>query len=323
VPDWERFVRRVMDSENVEVFLSGSSARMLSREVATSMRGRSMETVITPFSFREFLRARAVPETGGRRLISSAERSALRSHFDDYVATGGFPEATLLGDAREHVALLQGYVDSVIFRDVAERHAVANLTALRAFVRQLLRQPATLLSVSKIYADFASRGIAVSKETLLAFLSHLEDAFLVFTLPLADRSERRRQVNPRKLYLADQSLAQAFSPAAGLDRGRLIENIVACELARRCRDLAYVRTDSGFEVDFLATGFDGAQSLIQVAANVSSAKTLERETRALLEAGDSFPKASRLLLCENGPSQGAEVPKGIEIKPVWCWLLGS
>ena len=321
VSGWERFVRRVLDSERVEIFLSGSSARMLSREVATSMRGRAMETVITPFSFREFLRGRSWPESAPLRLPSSAERSELRAHFDAYLDVGGFPEAGAFPSVRDRVGLLQGYVDTVLFRDVAERHHVSNLPALRAFVRQLLRNPATLLSVSKIYSDFSSRGISVSKETLLAFLAYLEDAFLVFTLPLASRSERRRQVNPRKLYLADHSLAQAFSPAPGLDRGRLIENVIACELSRASRDLAYVRTASGLEVDFLATDFQGHRQLIQVAANISSPETFEREVRALTEARQEFPDAATLLVAETEPPREVRAPEGIRIVPAWQWLL--
>jgi predicted AAA+ superfamily ATPase len=321
VPGWERFVRRVLDSEEIEVFLSGSSARMLSREVATSMRGRAMETVITPFSFREFVSGRNGPTGPFNRLSSGAERSALRAQFDAYLAIGGFPEAGFYAASRDRVSLLQGYVDTVLFRDVAERHGISNLPALRAFVRQLLRNPATLLSVSKIHADFGSRGIAVSKETLLAFLAHVEDAFLVFTLPLASRSERRRQVNPRKLYLADHGLAQAFSPAAGVDRGRLIENLVACQLARVSRDLAYAKTATGLEVDFVATDFAGGCRLIQVAADISAPATFEREIRALSEARQEFPDAAALLLSETDPPLGTRVPKDIEILPVWQWLL--
>lgn len=321
VPGWERFVRRVLDSEKAEIFLSGSSARMLSREVATSMRGRALETVITPFSFREFLRRRNWPENAPRQLISSAERSALRAHFDDYLAVGGFPEAGAFPAARDRVGLLQSYVDTVLFRDVAERHKVSNLPALRALVRQLLRNPATLVSVSKIYADFGSRGIAVSKETLLAFLDYLEDAFLVFTLPLASRSERQQQVNPRKLYLADHGLAQAFSPRAGLDRGRLIENLIACQLARASRELAYIKTASGCEVDFMAMDFEGRRRLIQVAADISSPATFEREIRALREARQDYPDAPALLLTETEPAREVRAPAGVEIVPVWQWLL--
>jgi len=320
IPGWERFVRRILDSENVEVFLSGSSARMLSREVATSMRGRAMETVITPFSFREFLSAKGATTTNAGHLISAADRSTARAHFDAFLEVGGFPEAIAFESVCSRISLLQGYVDSVVFRDVVERHRISNLPALRAFVRQLLRHPATMLSVSKIHADFRSRGLPASKETLLAFLAHLEDAFLVFTLPLASQSERRRQVNPRKLYLADHGLAIAFSPAPGLDRGHLIENLVACELARDSRDLAYVKTRSGYEVDFLATTYAGTQQLIQVSADISSPSVFEREVRALTEAGHEFPDAEQILLAETDPPRQSTVPEQITVHPVWRWL---
>jgi predicted AAA+ superfamily ATPase len=247
VAGWESFVRRLLDGENVEVFLSGSSARLLSREVATSMRGRAMET-------------------------------------------GGFPGALKAAGGRERTELLQSYVDVVILRDVGERHGVGNLQALRAFVRHLLRHPARPLSISRLYGDFHSRGIAVSKGTLLDFLTYLEDAFLVFTLP-------------------------------GEDRGWRIENAVAVQLFRTCRDIGYVRTESGFEVDFLATGFDGHRQLIQVAADISDKETFERETRALLEASRLHRNAGLLLLVETDPSARIPVPDKIRIEPVWQWLL--
>jgi hypothetical protein len=154
-------------------------------------------------------------------------------------------------------------------------------------------------------------------------LAHLEDAFLVFTLPVASRSERRRQVNPRKLYLADHGLAQAFSPATGLDRGRLVENLVACELTRQSRDLAYVKTADGHEVDFLATGYDGTERLVQVASDISESATLDRELRALAGAAIEFPMAEKLLLTETDPPRNANVPGDIRVMPVWRWLLES
>ncbi len=322
VPGWERFVRRVLDTEAVEVFLSGSSARMLSRELATSMRGRAMETVVTPYSFREFLRARGDLNAPPTELADARARSRLSARLDEYLHVGGFPEAVALAQEAPRVRLLQGYVDAVLFRDVVERHGIANVSALRALVRQLLRNPASSLSVSKLYADFHSRGIAVSKESLLGLVEHLVDAFLIFTLPVAARSERRRQVNPRKVYLADHGLAVAFSPAAGLDHGHLLENAVACELARRSRDLAYVRTASGYEVDFLATDFEGREQLLQVVSETASLQTLEREARALYEAVREHPEAGGILLLERIPPELPPLPKGVRVVPVWQWLLG-
>ncbi|MFY9345508.1 MAG: ATP-binding protein, partial [Planctomycetota bacterium] len=321
VPGWERFVRRMLDSERVEILLSGSSARMLSREVATAMRGRALETVITPFSFREFATCRGATLPTGRALASAADESSWLARLDEYLAIGGFPEAGRHDLADQRVALLQGYVDAVLFRDIAERHRLENLVALRAFVRQLLRQPATALSVNKIHQDFRSRGIAVSKETLLALLAHLEDAFLVFTIPIASRSERRQQTNPRKVYLADHGLAAAFQVASAENRGRHLENMVACELQRWCREVAYVRTASGFEVDFLATARDGTEHLVQVAADVRDAATFDREIRALHDAAAAHPRARRILIVDRPLPRGVEVGKGIEVVKLWRWLL--
>lgn len=319
IPDWEKFIRRVMDTEKVEILLSGSSAKMLSREVATTMRGRSLETVITPFSFREFARARGLTPVEGS-LISGRERSQYLACFDQYLETGGFPEAGNESLRNQRVNLLQGYVDTVLFRDVAERHGIANLVALRAFVRHLLRQPASPLSVSKVYADFRSRGISITKETLLAMLAHLEDAFLVFTLPIASRSERRQQVNPRKLYLADHSLAAAYNPVKNSDRGHYLENIVACELMRRSLSLAFVKTVQGHEVDFLATQRGGGTQLIQVAANIENEATFQREVRSLVGASEEFPEARKILLMEGILPRGFSLPEGIEVIPIWQWL---
>ena len=321
IAGWERFVRRLLDSERVEIFISGSSARMLSREVATSLRGRAMETVITPFSWREFLRLHGAEPKPGKQLFASAERSRLESLFEEYLAWGGFPENLEMETDRERVELLQGYVDIVLLRDIGERHGVGNLVALRAFVRQLLRHPAQLLSVSKTYRDFQSRGISVAKGTLLEYLEYLEDAFLVFSLPLAVGSERRRQTNPRKLYVADHGLARAYAANSGLDRGRMLENIMACALKWRCRDLGYLLTDDGLEVDFLARTYGGETLLVQVAADISELDTWQREIRALESARADHAEARCLLITESKPTHRVDVPEWLEVSTIWRWLL--
>ena len=318
---WERFVRRLLDSERVEVFISGSSARMLSREVATSLRGRAMETVIAPFSFREFLRAHGVEPNPGKQLFASAERSRVEALFENYLEWGGFPENLEMETDWERVELLQGYVDIVLLRDIGERHGVGNLVALRAFVRQLLRNPAQLLSVSKTYRDFQSRGIRVAKGTLLEYLEYLEDAFLVFTLPLAVGSERRRQTNPRKLYVTDHGLSRAYAANSGLDRGRMLENIVACALRSRSRDLGYLLTDDGLEIDFLARTHDGGTLLVQVASNITDPDTWQREVRALESTRMRYPEGRCVLLTEYKLPHKVVVPEWLEVSTVWRWLL--
>ena len=322
VPGWEAFVRRIIDEEDVEVLFSGSSARLLSREVATAMRGRAMETMVTPYSFREFLTAtgRAPLESG--KPVGARRRSELERAFGDYLATGGFPEATGMG-LRDRIRLIQAYVDAVLFRDIVERHGITNVTALRALTRHLIRNVGTQVSINKLFNDFRSRGVSVSKQALLEFYSQLEDCFLVRRLQIHSHSDRRRQANPRKVYLADHSLASAFQPTPFADRGHHLENVIACELLRRFREVDYVKTRSGYEVDFMARSFEGEAVLIQVAADVSEPATLERECRALAEAAKDHQTASLLLITELDDRQLNYAGSQIRVVPAWRWLCAA
>jgi hypothetical protein len=239
VPGWETFARRLLDTERVELFLSGSSARLLSREVATSMRGRAMEALVYPFSFREFLRHRGKEPDRDLDRLPKATRSALDKELLDYLAGGGFPEAQG-ADARDRIELLRGYVDTALLRDVIERHAVSQPTALRWMVRHLLGDAGGMFSVNKLHNDLRSQGMAVAKDTLHALLGHLEDAFLIRTVAIAATSERRRMVNPRKAYPIDPGLIPVFDRSGRADLGHALETAVALELERRGAELAYV-----------------------------------------------------------------------------------
>ncbi|MGH8008446.1 MAG: ATP-binding protein, partial [Candidatus Binatia bacterium] len=263
VAGWERFVRRVLDTERVEIVVSGSSARLLSREVHTSLRGRGLATVIRPFSFREFLRHRGEEPVKSPRRFTAAERSLIEKRFREYLSEGGFPEAQGL-DAILRVELLQGYVDTLILRDVVERFGVTQVAALRWLVRQALRNPAGLMSVHRLYQDLKAQGHGVSKDALHAMLGYLTDAFLLSAVPLATESERRRNSNPRKLYPADAALIGAFDRSGRANIGHALETVVFNELERRKAEVGYVKTREGFEVDFHARFPEGSEALIQV-----------------------------------------------------------
>lgn len=321
VPGWESFARRLLDSEAIDLFLSGSSAKLLSREVATSMRGRAVEAVVYPFSFREVLRhhGREPKKPAGR--LTKAERSALDRHLLDYLWTGGFPEAQGLED-RDRLELLKGYVDVVLLRDIIERHAVSHPLALRWLVRQLLGNPAGSFSISKFYGDLKSQGIAVAKDTLHGFLGHLEDAFLVRVVSLATDSERRRMVNPRKVYPIDPGLIPVFDRSGKSNLGHALETCVLIELDRRGAEVGYVRTPGGSEVDFLARYPAGGEELIQVCASLDDPATRERELRALAEAAALHPRASRSLIALDMPV-APDVPQGTMLHRAADWMLNA
>jgi len=320
VAGWERFVRRIIDSERVEVVVSGSSARMLSREVHTSLRGRGMETVIRPFSFREFLRHREEEPDGPVEEATGARRSRVEKRFREYLTEGGFPEAQGLPQALR-VQLLQGYVDTVLFRDIVERYGISQVAALRWLIRQCLRNPAGSFSVHRLYQDLKSQGHGVAKDAVHAMFAHLLDAFLLSAVPIATESERQRNSNPRKIYPADPALIPAFDISGRSNLGHALETVVLLELERRQAEIAYVRTTQGYEVDFLARHLSGEEELIQVCAEASTTETAERELRALLKAGRQFPRARKRLLTMTRDSMLREAPAGVTIEPAYVWLL--
>ncbi len=319
VPGWEIFARRLLDTEKVELFITGSSARLLSREVATSMRGRAMEALVHPFSFREYLRhlAREPQLTPSR--FPKAARSALQKDLRDYLTGGGFPEAQGVS-LRDRFELLRGYVDLTLLRDIVERYEVSHPVALRWMVRHLLGNPAGLFSVNKFYADLRSQGIPIAKDTLYAYLAHIEDSFLIRTVSIASNSERRRMVNPRKVYPIDSGLIPVFDKSGGANLGHAFETCVLLALDRRGAEVAYVRTASGFEVDFLAEYPDGSQELIQVCSDLDAPATRERETRALLDAAGEYPRAT-LNLVSLEPERPHDFPSAIIWHSAAEWLL--
>jgi predicted AAA+ superfamily ATPase len=322
VPGWERFARRVLDTEKVRLVVSGSSAQMLSREVHTSLRGRGLATVIRPFSFREFLRHRGEELAGKKWQPTPAERSKVEKLFREYLTEGGFPE-TLGLDAALQVDLLQGYVDTVLFRDVVERYRVTQVEALRWLVRHCLRNPAASFSVHRLHLDMKAQGHAVAKDAVHAMLAHLLDAFLLSAVPLATDSERQRNSNPRKIYPADPGLIRAFDNSGRSNVGHALETVVLVELERRGLEIGYVKTDAGYEVDFLARHATKGAELIQACADLRNPETGERELRALTEAARTYPRATRrLLVLDRDAAAGVNAP-GVEVQPVYEWLLES
>ena len=322
VPGWETFVRRLLDTEKVELFLSGSSARLLSREVATSMRGRAMEVLVHPFSLREVLRHRGAEPASPWMDLPKANRSQLENHFREYLAGGGFPESQGV-PARDRASLLRTYVDVAVLRDVIDRHKVSNPAALRWLQRHLLGNPAGPFSIQKFFDTLKSQGLPVGKNTLHDYLAHLEDAFLVRTVSLHTASERQRMVNPRKAYPIDPGLISLYERTGRANLGHALETAVLLELERRGCVIDYVRTEEAHEVDFFARHPEGDATLIQVCSEVSEPGTYEREVRALVAAAAEYPGAIPLLLTFDTLPPRSPLPKPLCWQPAIAWLLGD
>ncbi|KAF0209428.1 MAG: ATP-binding protein [Actinomycetota bacterium] len=325
VDGWSRFARRVLDTESARLYVSGSSAKMLSTEVATEFRGRGYAVELLPLSFAEALLYSGVELPAGKP--GSRMRSQLEAAFTDYLRVGGFPDVQHLAEA-ERIQTLQDYVQLVLLRDIIDRHEVRNVHAVRFFALSLLQASGSLASVSKLANNLKSRGIAVGKDTLYDLLDYFIDAFLLFTIPVFDRSLRVREVNPKKVYAIDPGLAFAVSPAGVSNLGARLENAVYLELRRRLqgtRDgaISYYSTAAGHEIDFIIGDPETGQStqLLQVCADLSTANTREREVRALVDAmGETGLRESTIVTMHD--SEDIIVDSGIvHVVPAWDWML--
>lgn len=273
-----------------------------------------------PFSFREVLRHVGKEPNDRWDRLGPADRSAVDGALGRYLAQGGFPEAQLL-ERRDRIALLQNYVDVMVLRDVIERHGITNPHALRWLQRHLLATPGGTFSVKKLYDSLRSRGVHVAKDTLHAYLDHLQDAFLVRTISMHSTSERQRMVNPRKAYPVDPGLIPLYERTGRAHHGRALETAVMLELERRGYTVDWVRTKNGQEVDFLAQQAGETPLLVQVCLETVADATWEREVRALLEASQAFPDTRALLITFDPTPPFRGLPAPLEWRAASEWLL--
>ncbi|MEI7729585.1 MAG: ATP-binding protein [Verrucomicrobiota bacterium] len=313
VPAWETYVRRLHDTEDVCLFVTGSSSHLLSRELATGLRGRSVSYEVFPLSFVEFLKFRGLTHEP----YSRSSESRMASALEEYLKTGGLPEVVLADEALRP-RILKEYVDLVFYRDLVERYKVANPLVMRRLLRHCLGHPASLFNVHKLYLDFRSQGLALSKDTLYNYAGYLEESFVVFTLPVAERSLRKQAVNPKKLHAIDWALAYPFVAEPSIDVGKKLETAVFLHWRRRREDLGYLAGER--EVD-LVVNREQPEQLINVAYSTSQSQTWEREIAALEAAGTRFPRAERVLVAHERTTR--KPPDGIQMSDAWRYLLST
>lgn len=324
VEGWERYVRRLVDTEDVRVYLSGSSSRLLRDEVASSLRGRCISYTLLPFSFRELLAARGVEVP---RHLSSTERATIMNHLRDHVVFGGFPEVVLEEDREVRLRTLGEYVDVMLLRDVVERHHLANIMVLRMLFGRLLSSVSSTFSIHGFHGMLRSQNISVSKNTLYDYFSHLEDALVILALRRYSPSLKEVQQSLPKVYPVDTGFMAHASGGAGYRMGALMEATVAVELYRRtCADpsssLFYWSRQGSGEVDFLLRSGGDNESLVQCCYDASDPETRRRELGALAAASDELGCDDLSMVTWDERGEETAGGRTVRIVPLWEWLLG-
>jgi hypothetical protein len=332
VPGWDAWMRRVVDTRKVTVYVTGSSSKLLSSEIASAFRGRSVVYEMSPLSFAEYVRFHLPQADLGRGALGAAERVRVRRLFASYLETGGFPAVQRLGAARR-VMVLQSYAQQVTTRDVIDRHNLGNPRAVAGFAQRLLAMSGHEVSLRKVENDLRSQGVVMGRGKLAKVLGYLEDAFLVATVGDYTRSLDASPRTAPKVYGADPGLVLANSKASAQDLGQRLETAVYLELRRRNalgrrQTIGSGRTRGhGYEVDFVvgdALLDPGDAQLYQVCAHPDAdPKTREREVRALREAMAEHGVGTSWLLTMDDEGGEVQVPEGTVVcKPTWEWCLG-
>ena len=323
VRDWDRWVRRASDSGKYRIYVTGSTSKMTSREVADSLRGRSVSYTLFPFSFREFLRARGagVPDLGVLPYLE--ERGRMLGLLEEYLEWGGFPRAVLAADAEERKRILNAHYEAIFYRDLVDRCKL-DPELLDAALSAVTSSPAGLLSASRLCNYVKSLGLRCGKATLLKYIECARQSYLLLLSEIQSPSVRNRRQYPRKAYVVDNGIVTARFSDASENLGALMENAVAVELARRGFSLRYWReygSREGREVDFVLADGRRVLRLIQVTRASARSEVRERELRALELASEELGCNDALVITWDYAGDEALGDLRVRYVPLWAWLL--
>lgn len=314
IDNWELFVRRLNDKENMSIYLTGSSSKLLSQEIATSLRGRTLSYYLYTLNFKEFLEFKNFKFT--KNDIYSSKRYQLKKLFLEYLNDGSFPEVVLENNLKKEI--LNNYFDMFIYKDLVERYSIRNVDLLKKLSLYLLTNISNLFSASSYYKSI-SKEISVSKETILEYLSYLKEINLVFSVPIYSFSLKQQQVNPSKIYAIDNGLRNAVSFKFSEDEGRLAENLVFVELKRKLKEIYYWKGKG--EVDFVIKNKDNSIDLINVCYDN---EIPEREVKSINEFIEKHSKAkinNKIIITKDLEKKETIENKTIKYIPLWKWLL--
>lgn len=279
VPDFQRAMDSLYVRPNIDLYVTGSNAKLLGGTLATLLSGRYVEIPMLPLSFAEYL---SVP------VGSAAADSSPRRRWSDYLHDGGFPAVSgLNGDDSLVRDYLDGILNTILIKDVAQR-VQANVGLLRALVVYLYDNIGNLTTAAGVARALTSAGTKVTPPTVASYLDALESAFVVYAVPRYDIRGKRILKQERKYYAVDMGLRRVLCSNDVRDAGRILENVVYLELLRRERAV-FVGQGAGGEIDFVTNGADGRQYW-QVSESTANSATLERELSSFAPLRDNYPK---------------------------------
>lgn len=316
VPGWSLFIKRLYEQKKFKITLTGSSAKLLSSEIATELRGRTHGVDFFPLTFREFLRFKNFEVSPN--IEYSKDRFQLINYAEEFLKYGGFPRIILENQANRKKELLKDYLDMIIFKDISERYAVRNTHLLKLIINYTLSNFATEFSVNGFIKKF-QKEYRLNKDTVFTYFSYLEDIGFMYFLPRFSYKFHQRYIT-KKNYIADNGFIMLLA-FRGMDiTGRVLENLVFTELLKRKKNIFYFKDANNYECDIVVTENEKVMQVIQVCYKLTDANR-EREVRGVIAALKEFGLDRGIIITTGDEEEIKESSFSISVLPYWKWML--
>ena len=314
--NWAKFVRRMYDQETKHVFITGSNAKLLSSELATSLRGRTLQYEVFPLSFREFCLFKNIDTN----YYDARQKAHVINAFSEYLDDGGFPEIALCNPQLK-LPILQDYYFAMIYKDLVERYQIRNVNNVKYFNRRVLTNATKPTSINKIVNEIRSQNQKFSKDFGYELIAQTEAIYLFLPLTKYDTSYVKEVQSVKKYYSIDTGFFRALLPSTHMNKGVLLENALFLHLRRQetpLRQLHFL-DDANSHCDFVWVEYGEITQAIQVAWDISDPKTFHRE----ISAFEKLKCDNCLLITAEAEQEINEFGKTIRIVPAWKLLLSQ
>ncbi|MCL5433386.1 MAG: ATP-binding protein [Candidatus Marsarchaeota archaeon] len=310
IKGWELFVNRLL-RQGYRIFITGSNANLLSKELGTYMTGRHVDITLYPFSFKEFLIAKDISLNLSNKFYSTTQKAQLVKLFRDYMINGGMPEAVIFSNE----FILMQIINDILQKDIINRYNIRKSSELKSITKFIIANSSNMITYSSIVNNFKIN----SQNTIQKYIDYLEETYLIFEVKKFERKIKKFDKNPKKVYCVDTGIITQNIPSSIENLGNLLENIVAIQLKRLNKNIFYYKSLNGREVDFI---IPDDKEIVQVCYELNINNS-DREITGIIDATNELKFKNAVILTFDQEKEIKYKNKKINVKPVWKWLLES
>lgn len=314
VDGWEKFVTRIYNDVSRHIFITGSDAKLLSREIATSLRGRALNFQVYPLTFFEYLNI----TKPGFNLHRTADQAKAKHALSRFIKQGGFPE--LITEKGEfHQAILQEYFNVMLMRDLIDRYDITQTAMIKYFCKRVIGASSGEISVNKIYFELKSQDYKISKDTLYEYLGYIEAIYMIQLVPKYAHSIVKSELSQKKTYVIDTGLGIAMDYKLSQDKGRMLENMVVMEMIKLGKQVNYQK--NGSECDMVIVDKEQVVQAIQICEQMDDLETRKREVKGLVATCQANNLKKGTVVTMDSEEEWLEQGISIHVVPAWKFLL--